>query len=85
MRFSCEVSPYLFRLIMTNTEDVGSLPVVDFSKPRYDQSTYIGRAKHFFETANPLNALVTSKRLDEAAKLIKDYKLVLQVASWLRY
>ena len=51
-----------------------SLPRIDLSKPRYDQTTYIGRAKHFFETANPLNALVSSKRLEEAAKLVKLYK-----------
>lgn len=51
-----------------------SLPRIDLSKPRYDQTTYIGRAKHFFETANPLNALVSSKRLEEAAELVKLYK-----------
>jgi len=53
-------------------------PRVDLSKPRYDQSTYVGRAKHFFETVNPKNALVSSKELEEAAKLVKDYKYVLQ-------
>lgn len=51
-----------------------SLPQIDLSRPRYDQSTYIGRAKYFFETTNPLNALVSGKRLEEAAKLVKDYK-----------
>lgn len=53
---------------------VGSLPQLDLSKPRYDQATYVGRAKYFFETANPLNAFVSSKRLEEAAKLVKGYK-----------
>ena len=52
----------------------GILPQLDLSKPRYDQSTYLGRAKHFFETANPINAFVSSKRLEEAAKLVKGYK-----------
>ena len=50
------------------------LPVVDLSKPRYDQTTYVGRAKHFFETANPKNVFVSSKRLEEAAKMIRAYK-----------
>ena len=50
------------------------LPEIDLSKPRYDQTTYMGRAKHFFETANPLNIFVSNRRLEEAAKLVKDYK-----------
>lgn len=52
------------------------LPQLDLSKPRYDQSTYMGRAKHFFETANPLNAFVSGKRLEDAAALVKSYKCV---------
>ena len=52
------------------------VPMVDLSKPRYDQKTYVGRAKHFFETANPMNVFVSRKRLEEAAKLIRAYKWV---------
>ena len=47
---------------------------VDLSRPRYDQSTYIGRARHFFETTNPANILATSRQLEEAAKLVKGYR-----------
>lgn len=50
------------------------VPLVDLSKPRYDQNTYVGRAKHFFETANPMNVFVSRKKLEEAAKLIRAYK-----------
>lgn len=53
---------------------VTPLPKVDLSKPRYDQSTYEGRLRHFLETTNPLNVFASNKRLDEAATLVKQYK-----------
>ena len=52
------------------------LPQIDLSKPRYDQNTYLGRARHFYETANPVNLFVSNRRLAEAAQLVKDYKYV---------
>ena len=51
-----------------------SLAKIDLSRPRYDQSTYTGRAKHFFETVSPLNILVSKNRLSEAADLVKAHK-----------
>ena len=56
------------------TQRVPPLPIIDLSKPRYDQGTYVGRAKHFFETANPINIFVSRKKLEEAARLVKQYK-----------
>ena len=50
------------------------LPKVDLSKPRYDQSTYQGRLRHFMETTNPLNAFASNKQLDEAATLVNLHK-----------
>lgn len=47
---------------------------VDLSRPRYDQSTYWGRAHHFFETVNPLNILASSAKLEEAARIVQKYK-----------
>ena len=57
----------------TKSSPPSLFPMVDLSKPRYDQTTYMGRAKHFFETANPLNVFVSGKRLEEAARLIRSY------------
>ncbi|VDP89284.1 unnamed protein product, partial [Echinostoma caproni] len=44
---------------------------------RYDQSTYAGRAKHFFITTNPLNVLKTSAELDAAKSIVQKYRLPL--------
>ena len=47
---------------------------IDLHKPRYDQSTYMGRTRHFFQTANPLNAFASNAKLEAAAKLVKQYR-----------
>ncbi|KAK2187661.1 hypothetical protein NP493_158g03019 [Ridgeia piscesae] len=54
----------------------GSLPNgrIDLDKPRYDQSTFSGRAKHFFIITNPLNLFASSGKLEEAKKLVQLYR-----------
>ncbi|KAG9509920.1 Sideroflexin-1, partial [Fragariocoptes setiger] len=47
---------------------------IDLDKPRYDQSTYMGRAMHFFSITDPRNLLCTSKQLDEAKAIIDRYR-----------
>ncbi|KAH1005476.1 hypothetical protein HUJ04_006455 [Dendroctonus ponderosae] len=47
---------------------------INLDEPRYDQEFYMGRAKHFFQTTNPLNLFVSSRKLDEAKCLIHSYK-----------
>ncbi|KAF9933183.1 hypothetical protein FBU30_006349 [Linnemannia zychae] len=48
-------------------------PRIDLSKPRFDQSTYFGRVRHFVQVTSPLNLFVTSKGLEAAKTLINDY------------
>jgi len=47
---------------------------VDIESPRFDQSTFVGRAKHFFITTNPLNVLASDTELDEAKRIVDLYR-----------
>lgn len=47
---------------------------VDLSKPKFDQGTYLNRAKHFFLLTNPLNLLSSGSDLDRAQRIILEYK-----------
>lgn len=47
---------------------------VNIDEPRWDQSTFGGRARHFFVTANPLNVLSSSQTLERAKQVVTDYR-----------
>ncbi|XP_066278968.1 sideroflexin-1-like [Branchiostoma lanceolatum] len=48
---------------------------VNLDAPRFDQSTFSGRAKHFFTITDPRNLLATSSQLEEAKSLVLQYRL----------
>ena len=47
---------------------------IDLNSPRHDQSTFEGRARHFFTTTNPLNVLASDEQLEKAKRLVEDYR-----------
>jgi len=47
---------------------------INLDEPRWDQSTYLGRARHFFTTTNPLNLLCTSAKLEEARDIVTKHR-----------
>lgn len=53
---------------------MSNLPKVNLDQPRWDQNSYWGRAKYFFNTTNPLNLLATPSQLNEAKRIVDSYK-----------
>ncbi|XP_067618611.1 sideroflexin-1-3 [Eurosta solidaginis] len=58
----------------TINEAVAPLPSIDIDQPKYDQSTYINRAKHFFLLTNPLNILASHEELERAKRIVHNYR-----------
>lgn len=47
---------------------------IDIKEPRWDQGTFMGRAKHFFMITDPRNVLLSSQTLEEARVIVTDYR-----------
>eukprot|EP01122_Echinamoeba_exundans_P013161 TRINITY_DN5701_c0_g1_i1.p1 TRINITY_DN5701_c0_g1~~TRINITY_DN5701_c0_g1_i1.p1 ORF type:complete len:357 (-),score=77.77 TRINITY_DN5701_c0_g1_i1:111-1115(-) len=45
-----------------------------FSKPRYDQSTFSGRLRHFVDMTDPRLMFVSEEELNNSVKMLKDYE-----------
>jgi len=47
---------------------------IDLNKSQFDQLTYMGRARHFFFTTNPINAFASNSQLERAKMLVTRYR-----------
>ena len=47
---------------------------LNLDEPRWDQNTFIGRAKYFFTITNPVNILSTGQELEHAKELLEKYR-----------
>lgn len=47
---------------------------INIKEPRWDQSTFIGRANHFFTVTDPRNILLSDASLENARKIVHDYR-----------
>ena len=47
---------------------------LNIESPRYDQTTYEGRVRHFMATTNPMNILATDEQLQRAREIVVSYK-----------
>ena len=47
---------------------------INIEVPRWDQSTFSGRFYHFFAITNWVKSFKTNHQLDEAKRVVEDYK-----------
>uniref|UniRef100_A0A8C5U147 Sideroflexin-1 n=1 Tax=Malurus cyaneus samueli TaxID=2593467 RepID=A0A8C5U147_9PASS len=47
---------------------------INIKEPRWDQSTFVGRANHFFTVTDPRNILLSDAKLENARKIVHDYR-----------
>lgn len=50
---------------------------IDIDKPRYDQSTFMGRLKHFAAITDMRKSLVSSQQLEDAKNIVEKHRFVL--------
>uniref|UniRef100_A0A8C2VEI2 Sideroflexin 5 n=1 Tax=Chinchilla lanigera TaxID=34839 RepID=A0A8C2VEI2_CHILA len=49
-------------------------PPFQLGKPRFQQTSFYGRFRHFLDIIDPRTLFVTERRLREAVQLLEDYK-----------
>ena len=60
-------------MFFTTTSKV-TYPYGDLLEPQYDQSTYLGRLKHFIDITNPVNLFTSNDTQALAKKKVLEYQ-----------
>ena len=47
---------------------------LNLDAPRYDQSSFVGRVRHFCSVTNPINVLASNEELDRAKEIVEAYR-----------
>uniref|UniRef100_A0A8C0XPZ0 Sideroflexin-3 n=1 Tax=Castor canadensis TaxID=51338 RepID=A0A8C0XPZ0_CASCN len=54
---------------------MGDLPLdINIQEPRWDQSTFQGRARHFFTVTDPRNLLLSGAQLEASRNIVQNYR-----------
>ncbi|XP_076778596.1 sideroflexin-3 isoform X2 [Arvicanthis niloticus] len=54
---------------------MGDLPLdINIQEPRWDQSTFLGRARHFFTVTDPRNLLLSRDQLEASRNIVQNYR-----------
>uniref|UniRef100_A0A8C2M843 Sideroflexin-3 n=1 Tax=Cricetulus griseus TaxID=10029 RepID=A0A8C2M843_CRIGR len=54
---------------------MGDLPLdINIQRPRWDQSTFLGRARHFFTVTDPRNLLLSDDQLEASRNIVQNYR-----------
>lgn len=48
--------------------------IIDIDKPLWDQTTFIGRFRHFAFVTDPTTCLTSEEDLDKAKQLVQQYR-----------
>uniref|UniRef100_A0A3Q2LUC2 Sidoreflexin n=3 Tax=Equus TaxID=9789 RepID=A0A3Q2LUC2_HORSE len=56
-------------------EKMGELPLdINIQEPRWDQSSFMGRARHFFTVTDPRNLLLSGAQLEASRNIVQNYR-----------
>lgn len=56
-------------------QKMGELPLgINIQEPRWDQSTFMGRARHFFTVTDPRNLLLSEAQLEASRNIVQNYR-----------
>ncbi|XP_069913470.1 sideroflexin-3 isoform X4 [Oryctolagus cuniculus] len=56
-------------------QKMGELPLnINIEEPRWDQSTFLGRARHFFTVTDPRNLLLSGAQLEASRNIVQNYR-----------